>query len=134
MKPAKPDALPKDRPKAGVYVFSSGHKHLYVGRTNRLRARIQEHCRQSSSHDSAPFAFKLARRRSGFEKPSYTKQGSRKWLAGHDEFSRAFLDCKNEIRSFDVRWVEEDRPMQQFLLELYVALALKADHNDFDNH
>jgi len=53
---------------------------------------------------------------------------------GHDEFSRAFLACKKEIRSFDVRWVEEDRPMQQFLLELCVALALKADHNDFDNH
>jgi predicted GIY-YIG superfamily endonuclease len=134
MKPAKPDALPTDMPKAGVYLFSCGDEHLYVGRTNRLRTRIQEHCRASASHDSAPFAFKLARYRSGFERASYTKQGSRQWLAKDPEFARVFRDCKKEIRDFDVRWVEEGRAKQQFLLELYVADALKAEHNDFDNH
>jgi len=126
--------LPSKMPTAGLYVFSSGDEHLYVGRTNRLRSRIQEHCRKSSSSDSAPFAFKLARIRTGFTARSYRKQGSRRRLTDQAEFGQAFLDAKSELRTLDVRWVEEDRPKQQFLLELYVALALETQHNDFDNH
>jgi len=134
MPPVKPCALPKGMPKAGVYVFSHGNEHLYVGRTNRLRPRILEHCRMSSSSDSAPFAFKIARARAGSTVASYAKHGSRKWLSEQPAFAKAFLDAKAELRNLDVRWVEEDRPTQQLLLELYVALALNAKHNDFDNH
>ena len=134
MPPAKPWNLPKGMPKAGVYVFSRGIEHLYVGRTNRLRPRILEHCRTSSSSDSAPFAFKIARARTGSTIASYAKHGSRKWLSEQPAFAKAFLDAKVELRDLDVRWVEEDRPTQQLLLEVYVALALGAKHNDFDNH
>ncbi len=60
-------SLPKVLPKAGVYLFSEGEHHLYVGRTNNIRKRLQQHCRQA-------------------------------------------------------------------LLEMYVAVALAAPYNDFDNH
>jgi hypothetical protein len=61
MPPVKVCSLPKQMPKRGVYLFSEGDSHLYVGRTNRLRQRLAEHCRKSSTHNSAPFAFLLAR-------------------------------------------------------------------------
>ena len=34
-----------DLPKAGVYLFSESDKPLYVGRSNGLRKRLQQHCR-----------------------------------------------------------------------------------------
>src|SRR5208282_3458129 len=65
MPPAKVCALPKDIPARGIYLFSEGPKHLYTGRSNRMRKRLQEHCRKSSTIDSAPFAFLLARDATG---------------------------------------------------------------------
>lgn len=44
------------------------------------------------------------------------------------------MDAKADVRDLDVRWVEESRPQQQLLLEVYVAHALHAKFNDFDNH
>ena len=61
MRPVKVYALPKEMPKRGIYLFSDGDSHLYVGRTNRLRKRLSEHCRKGSTHNSASFAFLLAR-------------------------------------------------------------------------
>lgn len=51
--------LPKQLPDAGIYLFTEGDRHLYVGRTNRLRKRLQQHCRPGSPHSSSPFAFRL---------------------------------------------------------------------------
>jgi hypothetical protein len=50
------------------------------------------------------------------------------------EFARAFLESKARIREMELRFVEEADPVRQALLEVYVALAVKAKHNDFDNH
>jgi hypothetical protein len=33
-----------------------------------------------------------------------------------------------------VRYVQEDDPLRQALLEIYVAIATKAKRNDFDTH
>lgn len=63
--PVKVDALPHDMPTAGIYLFSERGRHLYVGRTNRMRQRLQEHSRHSSTSNSAPFAFTLARNTTG---------------------------------------------------------------------
>lgn len=37
-------------------------RHLYGGRTNGIRRRLAGHCRPSSNHFSATFAFRIARR------------------------------------------------------------------------
>jgi len=48
-------------PQRGVYVLYEDGKPIYVGRSNRLKGRLFEHSRQSSTHNSAPFAFNLAK-------------------------------------------------------------------------
>ncbi|MHC4661719.1 MAG: GIY-YIG nuclease family protein [Planctomycetota bacterium] len=134
MKPFSVSTLPKEMPQAGIYLFSKGKRHLYAGRTNRLRQRLQEHCRPSSTHNSAPFAFRLARETTGQLAASYTEQGSRSALEQEPQFQTAFTEAKDRIRQMDVRFVGESDPMRQALLEMYVSVCLETPHNDFDNH
>ena len=75
MRPTKACSLPSVMPEFGVYLFE-GADHLYVGRSNRLRSRLQEHCRGGSTHNSAPFAFLLARTTSGQINATYQSSGS----------------------------------------------------------
>ena len=133
-KPFQFVSLPKTLPKAGVYLFSDGEQHLYVGRTNSFRKRLQQHCRPSSSHNSAPFAFRLAREARSISQATYKTQGSRAHLLQDPDFSLAFVDAKTRLRTMNIRVVEECNPLRQALLEMYVAVTLVAPYNDFDNH
>jgi predicted GIY-YIG superfamily endonuclease len=126
--------LPKKLPLAGVYVFSEQGKDLYVGRTNNIRSRIQQHCRPGSGHNTAPFAFRLAREAKNILNATYTAVGSRENLLRDTSFSDAFVAAKARVRAMDVRVVEESNPLRQALLEMYVAVVLNAPYNDFDNH
>jgi hypothetical protein len=70
------DALPRRRfpkslPKRGVYLFSEGDAHLYVGRSNKIRARWGRHCNPGATHRMAAFALKLARETTGKLTASY---------------------------------------------------------------
>lgn len=122
--------LPLSAPERAVYLFSEGDEHLYVGRTNRLRHRYREHCR--NRHNDAPFAFKLARHDSGHLK---AKGGlSRVQLELDPPFALSFLKAKERVTQMTFRWVEEADPNRQCLLEIYATLALNARFNDFENH
>ncbi len=134
MVPVKVDQLPTDMPSAGIYLFTERGKHLYVGRSNRLRGRLQRHSRESASHNSASFAFRLARKRTGKTKASYQGEGSRKALAYNPGFAREFSQAKKRIGRMQIRFVEETDPIRQALLEIYVSEALETPHNDFDTH
>ena len=75
-------------PERGVYVFYENAKALYVGRSNRLKARIQEHGREGS-HNSAPFAFNLAKEKMrAKEIPHYV---TRKELGASPRFRGGFF-------------------------------------------
>jgi hypothetical protein len=126
--------LPADLPTSGIYLFSEGERHLYIGRTNSLRKRIQQHCRPSSSHNSCPFAFRLAREARNAPKATYKTEGSRAHLLEDPDFAKAFTDAKARLRQMDIRVVGEGDPMRQALLEMYAAISLNTPHNDFDNH
>jgi predicted GIY-YIG superfamily endonuclease len=128
MAPVTVSTLPADAPKRAVYLFSEGAKHLYAGRTNRLRARLREHAALSSDHNSASFAFLLAR-----HETSMTKL-SRKKCMTDNHFRAAFDRAKERLRKANVRYVEERDPTRQALLEIYIAVAQKAQHNSFENH
>ena len=65
MPPVKPSLLPKDMPKAGVYLLSEGGEYLYVGRSNDIRGRIGRHSLPGATHRMAAFAFRLARHATG---------------------------------------------------------------------
>lgn len=126
--------LPKAMPQRGVYLFSDGDRHLYVGRTNRIRRRLAGHCRPSASHFTATFAFRLAREATGSVKATYTTKGSRADLLNDPAFAAAFINAKARISSMGIRFVEETDPVRQALLEIYVATVLGTPYNDFDNH
>ena len=134
MEPVYAGQLPRGMPKAGIYLLSENGRHLYVGRTNRLRKRLNEHGRTSSGHNTAPFAFRLARETTGHLRASYKASGSRRSLETDPLFKAEFAKQKQRVRGMTVRFVEETDPLRQAVLELYVSVALKTPYNDFDNH
>jgi hypothetical protein len=109
----------------GVYLFSEGGRHLYVGRSNNIGQRLRQHRQPSSQHNQAVFAFKLAREKTGKVVASYrVGPNGRAGLIGDPEFSEAFNRAKARVRAMEVRYVEEDDQTRQALLELYCAIAL----------
>jgi len=132
MKPVTIGRMPKDMPTQGIYLFSEGKNHLYVGRSNKLHKRPLRHC---GTHRMAAFAFRLAREATGLVKPSYRSgSGSRNGLMTNPKFVREFNKAKDRIRKMDLRFVEESDQTRQALLEIYCAVALKAPYNDFNTH
>lgn len=134
MAPVKYGNLPRGLPIRGIYLFSEGDDHLYVGRTNRMRERLRGHCVPSGSHFTATLAFRIARKITGRIAASYSKSGSRAELVKDLAFASAFEAAKRRIVSMDLRYVEESDPTGQALLEIYIATVLKTPYNDFDNH
>jgi len=133
MAPVRYGAISVPVPDRGIYLFSEGHDHLYVGRTNRLRGRLRDHCSPGGDHNKATFAFFLARHETG-RRATYTKSGSRKELCLDSIFGPTFTRAKERVSRMDIRFVEEGNATSQALLEIYVATVLGARYNDFDNH
>lgn len=121
-------------PRKGVYLFSEGGRHLYVGRSNDIRKRICHHCRPGSTENQASFAFLLTREACGVPKATYKTEGSRKHLLTQDAFAKSFVAQKARLRAMDIRAVEEVDSNRQALLEMYVAISLSTPYNDFNNH
>lgn len=135
MQPVTPESLPSKMFKRGVYLLSDGEQHLYVGRSNDIKKRIGRHSRPGATHRMAAFAFRLAREATGNLKATYKKgEGSRSALMEDEEFVTAFDAAKARIRKMNLRFVEENDPVRQALLEIYVAVVLGTPYNDFDNH
>ena len=135
MLPVKAFSIPNNIPKAGIYLFSEGERHLYVGRSNGIRGRIGRHCLPGATHRMAALAFRLARESTGNLIATYKKgPGSRSGLMEDAAFAEAFDRAKARIRQMDLRYVAEFDPIRQTLLEVYVAVTLDTPYNDFDNH
>jgi hypothetical protein len=126
--------LPRGMPKNCIYLFSENDIPLYVGRTRRLRGRLRGHCASGSKENEASFAFQLARELHGTIEAAYTTEGSRKSLMNDVTFCSHFDSSKDRLRNMDIRWVEEDDPLRQALLEIYVSVVLRTPYNDFDTH
>jgi hypothetical protein len=121
-------------PAKGIYLFTENRRHLYVGRSNSIRKRLQWHCRPGSTENQASFAFLLAREQCGVLKASYRPEGSRKHLMTQPAFRAAFDTQKARLRAMDIRAVEESDANRQALLEMYVSMSLSTPYNDFDTH
>ena len=126
MPPVRFASLPKMVPERGIYLFSEGPEHLYVGRTNGIRKRLQNHCRLSGTQFMAAFAFRIAREETGLVKVSYKAEGSRSSLVNDPVFGPAFTQAKARVNAMDIRYIEECDPVRQALLEIYAATALRA--------
>lgn len=126
--------VPIGIPKAGVYLFTENGRHLYVGRSNRLRERYFLHCRPGSQHNQASFAYKLAREELGLGRASSSPTGNRAAIAASEPFTPAFDAAKARIRSMEYRFLGEPSQAHQALFEAYCALVLDTPYNDFDTH
>ena len=119
-----------DIPDQGIYVFYDDKGlPLYVGRSDRMRKRLLMHGRPSAGHESATFAFMLAREDMG--NPG-TK--SRKELQVDKEFSKRYFVKKEEVSKMKVRVIEIIDPAEQALFEIYAALELQTPYNVWENH
>lgn len=135
MPPVTFDQLPRAMAAQGVYLFSEQGRALYTGRSNRLRKRVGEHCRPSSQHNQAVFAFRLARETTGNLVAAYAPgAASRANLPRDAAFQSAFLLAKERVRTMEFRFVEEVDQTRQALLELYCAIVLDCPYNDFNTH
>ena len=141
--------LPTD---VGIYVFYENDEPMYVGRTNRLKKRLPEHGRPSSSPESASFAFNIAKLQ--FAPPlvpdSISKQEllahidklmkidkmSRKDLAKDPDFKPLFDEAKQRVKQMGIKVVEIEDPIEQTIFEVYAHLELGTppEFNSFENH
>jgi hypothetical protein len=134
MPPLKMIALPSKLPEKCIYLLSEGNNHLYVGRTRRLRNRLRQHSVAGAQHNQAVFAFKLAREVTGRLTAAYSSVGSRIALCSDSSLGEAFIQAKARVRNMDLRYVEEEDPTRQALLEIYSSVVLRTKYNDFDTH
>jgi len=131
MRPVIAEEVPNDTPVGGIYLFSDGLTHLYVGRTKRrIAVRIRNHF---SNAPDCPFAWLLVRETTG-RRATYKQQGSREALIADPFFKETYENAKSRIRRMDVRYVHEADPVRQALLEIYIAVATQAKYNYFDTH
>ena len=123
----------KDIPKSGMYVFYREGRPLYVGRSNRLKERIQEHGRPSSDHYSATLAFSMAKEMMG-RNEQIPKFITRKELEEAPGFDQVFFLARNTVAKMKIRVIEIKDQIEQALFEIYAALTLNTRYNDFSTH
>ncbi|TFH42123.1 MAG: hypothetical protein E4G94_06810 [ANME-2 cluster archaeon] len=121
-----------DIPKKGIYVFYEDQEPIYVGRTNRMKMRIQEHGRRSSYHNTATFAFILAKEIANEQGIDIDK--NRNELEADSAFNNIFLEQKERVSKMNVRVIEILDPIIQTIFEVYVSMELNTKYNDFDTH
>lgn len=119
-------------PRKGIYVFYENGYPIYVGRTNRMKERIKEHGRRSSTQNSAPFAFNLAKKAAA-EKGINTNN-SRVELERDSTFAELFSQAKERVSRMSIHVIEISDPIMQTIFEVYASMELKTEFNDFDTH
>ena len=120
-------------PTKGIYVFYEDSKPIYIGRSNNIRQRINLHCRPSSGHNSATFAFNIAKRKA--IKEGININLTRSQLEVDPAFSKLYFEAKARVSRMPVRVIEINDPIVQTIFEVYAAMVLNTrEYNDFDTH
>jgi hypothetical protein len=119
-------------PKQGVYVFCENANALYVGRSNNIQQRRKQHTGDGSQPNQAVFATLIASKET--KRIVDYRKGARERRLADDEFMDAFKRAKARVRAMDFRAVEECDQIRQALLEVYCAITLKTEYNDFGTH
>jgi hypothetical protein len=119
-------------PDKGIYVFYDEHDlPIYVGRSDRIKARLREHSQLGSTNTSATFAFNLAKDLA--KDIGIDTKLPRKDLEKILEFKQIYNDTKTRVSKMKIRSIGISDPIEQTLFEVYVHLELKTK-NEFNNH
>jgi len=122
-----------DIPISGIYVFFENEKPIYVGRSNRMRDRLREHFRPSSTNYSAPFAFNIAKKQAVMESIDIKKP--RKKLEKDSRFHELFMEAKRRVSKMSVKVIQIEDPVLQAIFEIYASIKYETqEYNDFETH
>ena len=119
-------------PQKGIYVFYENEFPIYVGRSNRIKQRLLEHSRSSSTHTSATFAFNLAKE-AAKEKEMDVNNKARVHLETDLVFSGLYSEAKERVSKMSIKVIKIDDPILQTIFEVYASVKLNT-LNDFDTH
>jgi hypothetical protein len=125
----------KDIPLNGLYVFYENDKPIYVGISgkNRMKKRIMGHGRKSGGHNSATFAFNIAKKEA--EKNGLNTKEKRYKLEKIFEFANLYTLAKERVSKMKVRVIEINDPYCRAFFEIYAALVLNTtEYNSFETH
>jgi hypothetical protein len=119
-------------PKQGVYLFCENGLPLYVGRSNNIPQRYQNHTGLGSGTNQAALAALIARRET--RRPVDYRKGAKQRMLADEKFMNAFRQAQHRVRVMKFQAVEEFDQTRQTLLEVYCAITLKTPYNDFGTH
>lgn len=122
----------KNVPKQGIYVFYEDNKPIYVGRSKNFRQRFKQHSQMSSNHNSATFAFIIAKHDA--EKKNIDLNKTRDELQVDPDFLPFFKNAKERVSEMKIKVIDIENPIEQTLFEVYAALELKTPYNDWETH
>lgn len=106
----------------GIYLFSEDDQPIYVGQSRKLKQRLGKHTNPSGKHNSASFAFLIARTEA--EKAGIDTAQFRKQLERDQQFIEHFTAAKLRVSEMDVRWIELEGEIARTIFEVYASLAL----------
>lgn len=122
-------------PDNGLYAFFENGQPIYVGISgkNRMKKRIMGHGRKSGGHNSATFAFNIAKKDAG--RLGINIKEKRSVLEEKPEFAEIYDRAKDRVSKMLVKCVEINDPNYRALFEIYAALALNTmEYNSFETH
>lgn len=119
--------------KGGIYVLYENNSPMYVGRTKRqIAKRVLIHGRACSKHNSASFAFSLAKEQAN--QAGFNLLRTRRQLEQDKQFDAIFRRQKERVCKMKVKAVQVSAPEIQAIFEIYVSLKLGTKYNDFNTH
>ena len=122
----------KKLPKEGIYVFYENSRPIYVGRSKNIANRILNHSRPSSGHNSASFAFLLAKEKA--QKNGVDVNATRGNLENNPTFSKLYFEAKERVAKMKIKAVEINDHETQAIFEIYASKKLNTQYNNFATH
>jgi hypothetical protein len=113
----------------GIYVFYERGVPQYVGRSGRegrFKTRILEHSRPGSGHNTATFAFLIAKQSLEKDRPNISRVEVEK--------TPEFAAAKQRIAGMQIKFFQIDDSIVQTLFEVYAALELETPYNSWETH
>ncbi len=90
-------------PQKGIYVLFDNNKPIYVGRSNNIKRRLNEHSNEGSDRYSATFAFKLAIKEYEKKYMKSTKGIRRQDLEKDHEFVVEFRKARSSVAGMGIK-------------------------------